>query len=167
MTPEFFAGLRSFILQGFAPEMATALKVFRAIPDTNPDYRPDPKSKTALELAWHIASVDVWFLEGIAAHNFDPGEKHMPDTIKSGADLADWYEPALKDGLAKVEAMTPEQLATNVNFYGMFNMPAAAYLQFFNNHHIHHRGQLSTYLRAMGGKCPSIYGGSADEPMGA
>jgi uncharacterized damage-inducible protein DinB len=47
----------------------------------------------------------------------------------------------------------------------MFQLPAAAYLNFANVHCIHHRGQLSAYLRPMGGKVPSIYGGSADEPM--
>mgnify|MGYP000046699065 CR=1 FL=1 len=44
-------------------------------------------------------------------------------------------------------------------------MPSVAYVLFCNNHMVHHRGQLSTYLRAMGGKVPDIYGGSADEVM--
>jgi uncharacterized damage-inducible protein DinB len=47
----------------------------------------------------------------------------------------------------------------------MFNFPAAFYLGFLNNHSIHHRGELATYLRPMGSKVPSIYGGSYDEPM--
>jgi uncharacterized damage-inducible protein DinB len=47
----------------------------------------------------------------------------------------------------------------------MFNLPAVMYLQFMLNHSIHHRGQLSSYLRPMGAKVPSIYGGSFDEPM--
>jgi uncharacterized damage-inducible protein DinB len=49
--------------------------------------------------------------------------------------------------------------------FGMFNLPAVMYLQFMLNHSIHHRGQLSSYLRPMGAKVPSIYGGSFDEPM--
>ena len=48
---------------------------------------------------------------------------------------------------------------------GIMNFPAVVYLQFLNNHMIHHRGQLSTYLRAMNAHVPSIYGGSADEPF--
>jgi uncharacterized damage-inducible protein DinB len=63
--------------------------------------------------------------------------------------------------------MTGDELAKIVDFYGMFQLPAAAYLNFANVHCIHHRGQLSAYLRPMGGKVPSIYGGSADEPMNA
>ena len=101
-------------------------------------------------------------------HNNVPAEfKKQSVTEITGADLAAWYDKEIAAGIPRIEAMTPEQLATPLNFYGMFNMPAAMYLQFFNNHMIHHRGQLTTYLRAMGGKCPSIYGGSADEPMGA
>lgn len=167
MTPEFLAGLRSVFLQSLAGEFKTTSKVLAAIPDQNHDYRPDAKSKTAMELGWHIASVDVWFIDCIAAASFDYSEKHMPDTIKTGADLAAWYDAAITAAVPKLEALTPEQLAIPVDFYGMMKMPAAMYLMFLNNHMIHHRGQLSTYLRAMGGKCPGIYGGSADEPMGA
>ena len=48
---------------------------------------------------------------------------------------------------------------------GVFNFPAAFYLAFLNNHSIHHRGELATYLRPMGSKVPAIYGGSYDEPF--
>jgi uncharacterized damage-inducible protein DinB len=52
-----------------------------------------------------------------------------------------------------------------VDFMGAFNFPAVVYLSFLNNHSIHHRGELATYLRPIGSKVPSIYGGSYDEPM--
>ena len=58
-----------------------------------------------------------------------------------------------------------EQVATPVEFFGVFNLPAAMYLGFLSNHSIHHRGELTTYLRPMGSKVPSIYGGSYDEPF--
>ena len=54
---------------------------------------------------------------------------------------------------------------TPVGFFGVFNLPAVFYLGFLNNHSIHHRGELATYLRPMGSKVPSIYGGSFDEPF--
>jgi uncharacterized damage-inducible protein DinB len=63
--------------------------------------------------------------------------------------------------------MSPAQLATPIEFFGVFNLPAAFYLQFLNNHSIHHRGELATYLRPMGSKVPQIYGGSYDEPFQA
>jgi uncharacterized damage-inducible protein DinB len=59
------------------------------------------------------------------------------------------------------QASTPEFAVA----YRDSNRPGAFYLGFLNNHSIHHRGQLATYLRPMGAKCPSIYGGSYDEPF--
>jgi uncharacterized damage-inducible protein DinB len=73
----------------------------------------------------------------------------------------------MKSGSARVAALSAEQLLTPVNFMGAFNFPAAFYLAFLNNHSIHHRGELATYLRPMGSKVPSIYGGSYDEPFQA
>jgi uncharacterized damage-inducible protein DinB len=73
----------------------------------------------------------------------------------------------MKRGVARVAKMTPEQLMTPINFYNVFNLPAVLYLGFLINHSIHHRGELATYLRPMGSKVPSIYGGSYDEPFQA
>src|SRR5260370_32383543 len=73
----------------------------------------------------------------------------------------------MKRGIARIAQMTPEQLITPVEFFGVFNLPAAFYLAFLNNHSIHHRGEFATYLRPMGSKVPSIYGGSYDEPFRA
>jgi uncharacterized damage-inducible protein DinB len=63
--------------------------------------------------------------------------------------------------------LSAEQLLTPIEFAGVFHLPAAFYLAFLNNHSIHHRGELATYLRPMGSKVPSIYGGSYDEPFQA
>ena len=90
-----------------------------------------------------------------------PEEKDKPKTV---AELVDWYDQNFKRAAARVSALTPEQLATPIDFMGVFNLPAVSYLGFLNNHSIHHRGALATYLRPMGSKCPSIYGGSYDEP---
>jgi uncharacterized damage-inducible protein DinB len=76
-----------------------------------------------------------------------------------------WYDANMKRGAARVAAMTPEQLMTPINFFNVFNLPAVLYLGFLTNHSIHHRGELATYLRPMGSKVPSIYGGSYDEPF--
>lgn len=58
-----------------------------------------------------------------------------------------------------------EELAATMDFFGKLKMPAASFVGFANNHSVHHRGQLATYLRAMGSKVPAIYGASADFPM--
>ena len=86
MTPEFLVALRGVFLNGLKQEFVTTAKVLVAIPDDNHDYKPDPKSKTAMELAWHTAVVDVWFLDSIAAHNFPTGgDMTMPAEMKPSA----------------------------------------------------------------------------------
>ena len=165
LSPEFAAGLCHMMLDGVTREVETTKKVLAAIPDAKSEYRPDPNARTAFELAWHLANSDVQFLDGIADLKFNmeaPEEKGKPKTV---AELVQWYDTNIKRGVARVRALSPQQLVTAINFFGVFDLPAVAYLGFLNNHSIHHRGQLATYLRPMGAKCPSIYGGSYDEPF--
>ena len=163
MTPEFALGFRAAMLDSFKNEAEITKRVIAAIPDAKSDYRPDPNARTAKELAWHIANSDIQFLDGIADLKFNmDNPEHKPQTT---AEVVAWYDENVKRGIARVEAMTAEQLSTPVTFFGVFNMPSVAYLGFLNNHCIHHRGALATYLRPMGSKVPSIYGGSYDEPF--
>jgi uncharacterized damage-inducible protein DinB len=166
ITPEFAAAYCQILCEGLLNEIEITKKVLAAIPDGKRDYRPDPKARTAWELAWHIASEDVLFLEQIAEGKFtfpDPRyDKEKPNNV---ADLVTWYDKKLRAAIQRVRTTNPAQLATPINFLGMFNLPAVLYLGFMNNHSVHHRGQLATYLRPMGSKVPSIYGGSADEPF--
>lgn len=163
LSPEFALGMREVLLQGLSQELETTKKVIAAIPEGQREYRPDPKARTAWELAWHLASCDAQMTNEVADHKFnmEPRYKEEP---KSVADLVNWYDSNFKSAIARVREMTPEQLCTPVDFLGAFNFPAVFYLTFVNNHSIHHRGQLAVYLRPMGSKVPSIYGGSADEP---
>ncbi|HKU24682.1 MAG TPA: DinB family protein [Candidatus Sulfotelmatobacter sp.] len=163
MTPEFAAGLRAMMLDGIQREAECTKRVIAAVPDDKSDYRPDPNARTAKELAWHIANTDVQFLDGIADLNFKmESPEHKPQT---SAEVVQWYDENMKRGIARVAALSPEQLLTPIEFFGVFNLPAVAYLGFLNNHSVHHRGELATYLRPMGSKVPSIYGGSYDEPF--
>ena len=163
LSPEFAVGLRETLLQGLGRELEITKKVLAAIPEGKRDYRPDPKARTAWELAWHLASTDVQMLEEIADRKFvlEPRFKEEPKNV---AALVNWYEAHFPSAMDRVRKLTPEQLCTPVDFYEAFSLPVIFYLSFVNNHSIHHRGQLSTYLRPMGSKVPSIYGGSADEP---
>ena len=67
--------------------------------------------------------------------------------------------------IQRLRSTPGEQLAKEVDFFGMTKGPSIWFLGLGNNHGVHHRGQLMAYLRAMGSKVPSIYGGSADEPF--
>jgi uncharacterized damage-inducible protein DinB len=163
LTPEFVLGYRTMILDGLAREAETTKKVIAAVPDARSDYKPDPNARTAKELAWHIANTDVQFLDGIADLKFNmENPEHKPQT---SAEVVAWYDENIKRGAERVAAMTAEQLLTPVNFFNVLNLPAVLYLGFLNNHSVHHRGELATYLRPMGSKVPSIYGGSYDEPF--
>jgi len=151
------------MLDGIQREAEITKKVIAAVPDDRSDYRPDPHARTAKELAWHIANTDVQFLDGIADMKFTMAS---PETKpQTSAEVVAWYEENMKRGLARIAAMSAEQLMTPISFAGIFNFPAVVYLSFLNNHSIHHRGELATYLRPMGSKVPSIYGGSYDEPF--
>jgi uncharacterized damage-inducible protein DinB len=153
----------AMMLDGIAREVEITKRVIGAVPDAKSEYRPDPNARTAKELAWHIANTDVQFLDGIADLQFKmESPEHKPQT---SAEVVAWYDENMKRGIERVQAMTAEQLVTPVEFFGVFNLPAVAYLGFLNNHSIHHRGELATYLRPMGAKVPSIYGGSYDEPF--
>ncbi len=164
MQPEQAAFLREVFLPGIENEFQTTKKVIAAIPQAKCGYKPDPKSRAAIDLAWHIAITDLWFLEGLIKGEFTMEEPKIaqPKTI---AEILSIYEKEFPALVAKVKALPPAKLAQTINFLNFANHPAVIYLQFLNNHSVHHRGQLAAYLRPMGSKVPSIYGGSADEPL--
>jgi uncharacterized damage-inducible protein DinB len=143
-------------------EHQTTKRVIEAIPTQNNDYRPDPACKTAIELAWHIVATEKRFFNAVAAGKFDFAPMPRPEGIDSGAAIAAWSDINFSEGMKALEALSDEQLLEIIDFRGMFQLPAVSYIQFVINHTIHHRGQLSTYLRPMGGKVPSIYGESYD-----
>ena len=163
MTPEN----ASFLLnQVFLPllekEQSTTRRVIEAIPDNGGDYRPDGASKTSVELAWHIVAAEKRFLEGIVNGEFNFAPITRPEHVRTGADIARWYGEMTRAVLPRLRQMTPEQLTRSIDFRGMFQLPAVMFLQTSLNHSIHHRGQLSTYLRPAGGNVPAIYGESYD-----
>ncbi len=87
--------------------------------------------------------------------------------LMNGADCAAHYGKVIPALLEKVRGMSADDLAREIDFFGMMQLPAVGLLSLAIRHSVHHRGQLSSYLRAMGGKVPGIYGPSADEPMDA
>jgi uncharacterized damage-inducible protein DinB len=167
MNPEQARFLADYFATAFEQESQATAKVLAAVPDTRRDYRPDEKSRTAWELATHLATADIWFLDGICdgAFAFDPdAEKKARESFASIADVVEYYKRELPTRIARLRSTPGEKLAAVVDFFGT-TMPAAAVLVFANNHSVHHRGQLAAYLRAMGSKVPAIYGPSADEPL--
>ena len=170
MTNEQAKFLGDLLANTLEQESRTTAKVLAAVPDDKRNYKPDDKSRTAWELATHLATGDVWFVDSICdgAFNFDPeAEKRMTAGFKTVNDVVEYYNREFPARIQRLRSTPPEKLAKVIDFFGVTQQPAAGLLIIANNHGIHHRGQLAAYLRAMGSKVPSIYGGSADEPMTA
>jgi uncharacterized damage-inducible protein DinB len=156
-------GLAMVLIGGIENEIPITKKIIAAVPQDKLGFTLGEKGRAAKDLMWHIVQADLMFANGIAAGEFArPESKAAPDTSQ---EIASLYESGLKEALAKVKTLSGAQLAKPINFMGAFNFPAVLYLQFLNTHSIHHRGQLSAYLRAMNAHVPCIYGGSADEPF--
>lgn len=143
-------------------ESRTTKAVLAAVPNTNLDYRPDPCAKSANELLRHIAGADNLFLESAIEGAFVPGSVKVPEDLVSPQEVADWYEREHAKNLDAIGKLSGEQLIRVIDFRGIFQRPAWVFLQGGLLHAVHHRGQLSTYLRPMGGKVPAIYGESYD-----
>jgi uncharacterized damage-inducible protein DinB len=154
--------LRTVGLTALAAEHPTTTAVIAAIPADQSAFRPDPKSRSAFELAWHIVSAEIKYLEATAAGVFPFEMRPVPDTVCTPADIVAWYKERFAPAMERLKQTTGEELLRVVDFYGIRTFPALGLIQIILNHTIHHRGQLSTYLRPMGGKVPSIYGESYD-----
>jgi len=152
-----------FLIADFENEMKATLRVFEAVPAGHLDYRPDPKAKTGLGLLRHITLEDEWILNSIVASAFAPPPADSDVCgIMSPADAIAQYKVRIPAALERVRAMSGEKLSGIIDMFGMIKMPGINFLALALKHSVHHRGQLSTYLRAMGGKVPGIYGPSAD-----
>ena len=162
MTAEQATALRDVLTGVIEAEAGGTRKVISHI--TKPDYKPDPKSRSAWELATHLAMSDVWFASSIVNGAFVwSGEPPVPAEMTDSAGVVEWHEKHLGDSLRQLRGMSAEQLLRPVDFFGR-TAPAVTWLAMMNNHAVHHRGQLAAYLRPMGSKVPAIYGMSADEP---
>jgi uncharacterized damage-inducible protein DinB len=146
-------------------EFPATVRVLSAVSDANRDYTPHAKSRTAWQLAIHIATADIWFLDCIArgAFSFNPeAAKQAEAEFRQIADVVAYYERTFPAKLAHVRGLSGELLTEPIDFFGMMNKSRAQWIGFANNHSVHHRGQLSAYLRALGSKVPDIYGPSGD-----
>jgi uncharacterized damage-inducible protein DinB len=162
LTHEQATFLLQYLLTYMQQEHATTKRVIEAIPEEKSDYKPDAVSKTALELAWHIVVTEGRFFDSVLAGEFDLNPRPRPESVRTPAQIARWYDEMAEAKVPQLRQLTPEQLAKVIDFRGIMRMPAVVFLQILMNHSIHHRGQLSTYLRPAGGKVPSIYGESYD-----
>ena len=162
--PEEALFLLRFLLPQLKSEQAVTYKILLAVPPDRESYRPDAKSRSAFELARHIALAEAWLLDGVIAKRFEQNFRPV-DSVCTCGDVARWYAENVARSIRQLEGLSGEDLATPVDWLGLRNDPAVAYLNIAIRHSVHHRGQLSAYLRPMGAKIPAIYVESADEPF--
>ncbi len=155
--------LQNIYLGTLKNESRITRKVLETVPADKCDYRPDTASRTAIELARHIAAADNRFLETVINGLFDTNPAMIPENVKTPAETAVWYEERFAKNFDALTKLNGEQLTKMVDFRGMFQRPAVSFVMLGLHHTIHHRGQLSSYLRCMGAKVPSIYGESYDD----
>jgi uncharacterized damage-inducible protein DinB len=155
---------RARFVKTWEKEAATTRKVISRIPEGS-DYRPDPKSRTAREIAWLIVREDIVLIEGLEKGRLEWTEEPAPGSVKEILDVYDRHQAQSADRLKRLDAVSWDRDVPFV-FQGqeVMKAPGGENAWGFLLDQIHHRGQLTTYLRPMGSTVPQIYGPSADEP---
>jgi uncharacterized damage-inducible protein DinB len=162
LTAEQAKIIADYTLNDYENERATTKRVIGAVPAGGVSYAPSAKCMPALDLAWHLASSEWFFLDGVSNGKFYGEESKRPEQIRTAEDVLAWYDENLPKALERVRALPAEKLSGTIDFFGMMQLPGVVYLTLMVKHSAHHRGQLSAYLRPMGAKVPGIYGPSAD-----
>jgi uncharacterized damage-inducible protein DinB len=145
-------------------EAASTLKLLRALPPTQYDFRPDAGGRSLGELAWHLAEGDAYMSYGVETGKFDLGMKpaniERPRTVEG---LAPGYERIHTEAIARIRKLKPEDLDRQITFFGG-PMPIRDILwEMIISHGIHHRGQLTLMCRLAGGQAPGLYGPNREE----
>jgi uncharacterized damage-inducible protein DinB len=160
------------LLPEFDQEMATTRRVLERVPDDRLGWKPHEKSWSMGQLASHIVNMLGWTEVTMNATEFDVMSvtpEQANQVAKSRTELLSWFDANVvkaRAALNKSDAdyFVPWSLKAGAKV--QFTMPRAACVRsFVMNHVIHHRGQLSVYLRLNNIPVPSIYGPSADEGM--
>lgn len=166
--------IRDTLLPEFDHETATTAKVLANIPADKLDWRPHEKSFTMGELANHIVDLLGWCQATLERDGFDmqkDGADFPPSKANTVEQLLANYEAGRVKARAALAAIEDAEFAKPWTLshggHAIFSQPKAAVLRSFAfNHGVHHRGQLSVYLRLTGAQVPSIYGPSADDKGG-
>ena len=150
---------RQLFQQFWADESRTTAKVLARIPEGS-DYRPDPKSRTAQEIAWQIVCEERMIIEALESGKMEWDPPPAPASMR---EVLAAYEAQAATLPARWEALPAARWTGNLDFFGT-GRPAGPMAWSFLFDIVHHRGQISTYLRPMGSTVPQIYGPSHDEP---
>lgn len=157
------AGLRAGLLGQLAAEHQTTLSIIRHVPDDRLEYKVHPQMRSFADLALHIYNAGAWLANIMENGKFEPGAENPPAPATK-SELLGLCETLNRKFANRVNALSPVALSRIIEFPGAGPFPAVVFLGWHLNHMIHHRGQLSIYLRLMGARVPSIYGPTLDYP---
>jgi uncharacterized damage-inducible protein DinB len=161
--------IKDALLPEFDHEMATTRRVLERVPEDRKDWKPHAKSMSLAELAGHLAEIPSYGMATLAADEFDIGAgKYTPAVFQSREETLRKFDDLVRQTRAAIEATDDATFARPWTFRNgaqvMFTAPKVGTLRtFFMNHLIHHRGQLTVYLRMLDVPLPSVYGPTADE----
>ena len=150
---------KSLFTKFWTDESKTTRSVFARVPDGS-DYRPDAKSRTAQEIAWQIVCEERMIIEALESGTVTWAPPPMPALMK---DVLAAYERQAAGMAARWAALPAARWGGTLDFFGR-QRPASPMAWGFLFDIVHHRGQITTYLRPMGSTVPQIYGPSGDEP---
>jgi uncharacterized damage-inducible protein DinB len=157
---------KALFMKFWEKEAAATRKVISRIPQEKSDYRADPKARNAREIAWLMVREEIVLGEGLEKGVINWQDVPTPATVDEILKTYDAHHGAVTTQLRRLE---PTQWDRKIPFMwqGQEVMSDTGYdtAWGFLLDQIHHRGQLSTYLRPMGSTVPAIYGPSADEGM--
>lgn len=150
-------------------ERVTTRKILERIPPERFDYKPHEKSMTMIRLATHVAEMIEWITEVCSKDELDfAAMDYKPFEPQTTAALVEFHDKLALQALAALKITADDAMRDSWSLKNgettYFTMPRIAALRTMClNHILHHRGQLSVYLRMNDIPVPSIYGPSADE----
>ena len=150
---------KSLFAEFWSNEAKTTSKVLSRIPEGS-EYRPDPKSRTAREIAWQIVGEEKMLMDALESGAAEWAPAPPPATMK---EVCDTYDTLGVDIVRRLQALPAARWDGKLEFFGS-QRPASTMAWSFLFDIVHHRGQITTYLRPMGSTVPQVYGPSADEP---
>jgi uncharacterized damage-inducible protein DinB len=151
-------------MQTWNREAESTMKLLRALPPSQYDFRPDQGGRSLGELAWHLAEGDAYMSYGIENGRFGmqmkPPNIERPRTVEA---LAPGYERVHQDAVARIKKLTPDDLDRQIEFFGGPIAIRDILWDMIISHGVHHRGQLTLMCRLAGGQAPGLYGPNREE----
>jgi uncharacterized damage-inducible protein DinB len=157
---------KEMFLQTWDREFQTTMKVLKAYPANKLDFKPHERSRSARELAWVFVEEEQ-FVDMVCKGqiDFSAAQPKAPATME---EILAAFEKNHKEMAGKIKNLSDKDYDSMMKFMvgpnQMSDLRRADILWMIMMDQVHHRGQLSVYVRLAGGKVPSIYGPTADEP---